>query len=141
MALEERIVDRAELEAARRAAEAEVFMAAETFGSTLRATPEFTRLVLAGDALFADADANAAISAFRTRQDELRMAATLGTLSEHEATELRELHAQMLGCTSVATYVEAQAGFEAICRETAAVVSGQIDLDFAANCRAGGCCG
>ena len=47
----------------------------------------------------------------------------------------------MLAVPSVATYVAATAAFQAVCRETAAVVSAQIGIDFAANCRSGGCCG
>jgi len=141
MAVEQAVPGGGELAAARRAAEAEVLIAAETFGRALRASPEFTRLALAGDALSADAEARAAIDAFQSRQADLRLAVIFGALSDAEATDLERLQAAMLGCPSVAAYLEAQTTFQAICRETAAVLSGQIDTDFAANCRAGGCCG
>jgi hypothetical protein len=48
----------------------------------------------------------------------------------------------MFAVPSVAAYVAATAAFQAVCRETAAVVTAQIGIDFAANCRSGGgCCG
>lgn len=124
------------------AAEAEALMAVGTFGNALRASPEFASLVRAGEALRADAGANAATEALGRRQAELRTAVMFGTLSDAEQSELEALQAAMLACPTVAAYVATQNQFQAICRKTAAVVSGQIGIDFAANCRAsGGCCG
>lgn len=126
---------------AHRAAEAEVLMAAETFGTALRASAEFAALLRAGRALEADAEATAAIEAFGRRQAELRMQLMFGTITEAEAADLDRLEAAMLACPSVAAYVVAQTAFQAVCVESAAVVSGQIGVDFAANSRSGGCCG
>ncbi len=42
---------------------------------------------------------------------------------------------------SINTYLAAMAAFQAVCRETASIVSAEIGIDFAANSRSGGCCG
>ncbi|MFH0750685.1 MAG: hypothetical protein V2B17_02500, partial [Chloroflexota bacterium] len=82
-----------------------------------------------------------AIEAFQSRQAELRTELTMGILSDAQRAELERLQQAMLAVPSVASYVAATAAFQAVCRETAAVVSAQIGIDFAANCRSGGCCG
>jgi cell fate (sporulation/competence/biofilm development) regulator YlbF (YheA/YmcA/DUF963 family) len=134
--------DPADLAAASRAAETEALTAAATFGEALRGSPEFTALLAAENALSADATANAAIEAFQARQAELRMELMMRVLTEAQRAELERLQQAMLAVPSVATYVAATAAFQAVCRETAAVVSSQIGIDFAANCRSGGgCCG
>ena len=134
-------LDPADLAAATRAAEAEALAAAGTFGAALRASPEFTALLAANTALSADAAATEAIKAFQSRQAELRIELMMGIVPEVERAELERLQQAMLAVPSVATYVAATAAFTALCRETAAVVTAQIGIDFAANCRSGGCCG
>lgn len=141
MALQQTLPGPTDVLAAQRAAEAEVFMAAETFGAALRASPEFAALLEAGDALKTDAEANTAIEAFGRRQAELRMQTMFGTLGDAERAELDQLRAAMLASPTVAAYVAAQADFRGVCQETAGVISGQIQFDFAANSRSGGCCG
>ncbi len=134
--------DPADLAAGMRAAEAEALTAAGTFGVALRGSPEFTALLAADRALSADAQATAAIEAFQSRQAELRPEAMMGILTEAQRAELERLQQAMLAVPSVASYVAATAAFQAVCRETAVVVSAQIGIDFAANCRSGGgCCG
>lgn len=133
--------DPADLAATTRAAEAEALAAAGTFGEALRASPEFTALLAADRAISADATANAAITAFGNLQAELRTEAMMGILTAAQRADLERLQRAMLAVPSVATYVAATAAFQAVCRETAAVVSAQIGIDFAANCRSGGCCG
>ena len=65
-------VDQAvDLEAATRAAEAQVLLAAGAFGTALRERPEFVRLRAAGAALGADGAAQEAIEAFNRCQSEL----------------------------------------------------------------------
>ncbi len=139
--LQPQVADAAEIEAAMQAAEADARLAAGTFGAILRASPEFTRFALAGDGLTADAEATAAIDAFGRRQAELRMQLAFGTIDAAQRAELERLQAAMLACPSVAAYVATQTESQAVCRETAAVISTQIGIDFAANCRSGGCCG
>ena len=133
--------DTAGLAAANRAAEAEARTAAGTFGEALRGSPEFAALLAAESALSADATANAAIEAFGNVQAELRTEAMMGILTAAQRAELERLQKAMLAVPTVATYIAATATFQAVCRETAAVVSAQIGIDFAANCRSGGCCG
>ena len=133
--------DAAGLAAAPRAAEAEALSVAGTFGAALRASPEFAALLAANDALSADAAATAAIEAFGARQAELRTEAMMGVLTAAQRAELERLQKAMLAVPTVASYVAATAAFQAVCRETAVVVSAQIGLDFAANSRSGGCCG
>jgi hypothetical protein len=58
-----------------------------------------------------------------------------------QRAELERLQMAMFAVPSVASYVAATEAFQAVCRETAVVVSAQIGIDFAANCRSGGCCG
>lgn len=123
------------------ASEAEAFLAAGTFGAGLRASPEFAGLMAAERTLSADAEATAAIEAFGALQAQLRVEIALGVLRDDQRTELDRLREAMIAIPSVASYVAATAAFEGVCRETAAVVSAQIGIDFAANCRSGGCCG
>jgi len=132
--------DAAELAVGQRAAEAEALTAAETFGAALRASPEFAALLAANDALTADAGATAAIETFGARQAELRTEAMMGILTAAQRAELERLQKAMLAVPTVASYVAATEAFGAVCRETAVVVSAQIGIDFAANCRSGGCC-
>jgi len=133
--------DSAGLAAAPRAAEAEALTAAGTFGAALRASPEFTALLAADSALSADAETTAAIEAFQSRQAELRTEAMMGILTAAQRAGLERLQKAMLAVPTVASYVSATEDFRAACRETADVVTAQIGIDFAANCRSGGCCG
>ncbi len=133
--------DPADLAAASRAAEAEALTAAGALGAALRASPEFTALVAADRALSEDAEANAAIEAFGNLQAELRAEIMMGVLDDAQSAGLERLRAAMLAVPSVATYVAATGAFQAVCRETASVITAQIGIDFAANCRSGGCCG
>jgi cell fate (sporulation/competence/biofilm development) regulator YlbF (YheA/YmcA/DUF963 family) len=133
--------DPADLAAAPLTAEAEALMAAGTFGAALRASPEFAALLAANDALSADASATAAIEAFGAGQAELRTEAMMGVLTAAQRADLERLQKTMLAIPTVATYVAATEAFGAMCRETAAIVSAQIGIDFAANSRSGGCCG
>ncbi|MGZ8514820.1 MAG: YlbF family regulator [Candidatus Limnocylindrales bacterium] len=123
------------------AAEAEAFLAAGTFGAALRASPEFSDLMAAERTLSADAEATAAIEAFGALQAELRVEIAVGAITDDKRIELDRLRERMTAIPSVASYVAATAAFESVCRETAAVISAQIGIDFAANCRSGGCCG
>ena len=65
----------------------------------------------------------------------------MGVLTAAQRADLERLQKTMLAIPTVATYVAATEAFSAVCRETAAVVTAQIGIDFAANCRSGGCCG
>ena len=133
--------DPADLAAAPPTAEAEALSAAGTFGAALRASPEFAALLAANEALSADASATAAIEAFGARQAQLRTEAMMGVLTAAQRADLERLQKTMYGIPTVAAYVAATEAFGAVCRETAAVVTAQIGIDFAANCRSGGCCG
>ena len=133
--------DQADLEAASRAAEAEALTAAGAFGAVLRTSPEFKALLAADRALSEDTEANAAIEAFSSLQAELRAEIMMGVLQDAQRADLDRLREAMVAVPSVATYVAATAAFQAVCRETASVITAQIELDFAANCRSGGCCG
>ena len=133
--------DPADLAAAPRAAEAGALTAAGTFGAVLRASLEFGALLAAEKALAADARANEAIGAFQSRQAELRPELMMRVLTVAQRTELEHLQKAMLDVPTVASYVAATSAFQAVCRETAVVVSAQIEIDFAANSRSGGCCG
>jgi cell fate (sporulation/competence/biofilm development) regulator YlbF (YheA/YmcA/DUF963 family) len=134
-------LDPADLAAAARAADAAALTAAGTFGAVLRASPEFGALLAAENVLSVDVEANAAIEAFGARQAQLRPEITMRILDEAQRAELERLQKAMLAVPSVATYVAATAAFQAVCCETASVVTAQIGIDFAANCRSGGCCG
>ena len=135
-------VDQAvDLEAATRAAETQVLLAAGAFGTALRGSPELLRLREAGAALGTDDAAQEAIQAFNGCRSELGLEIRLGTLDASQQAQLEGFQAAMLAFPTVATYLAAQTAFEAICRETATLVSSEIGIDFAANCRSGGCCG
>jgi cell fate (sporulation/competence/biofilm development) regulator YlbF (YheA/YmcA/DUF963 family) len=135
-------VDQAvDLEAVTRAAEAQVLLAAGTFGTALRERAEFVRLRAAGAALGTDDAAQGGIEAFNRCQSDLRLEMRLRTLNAIQEAELERIQTAMLAFPTVAEYVAAQTAFEEICRETATLVSSEIGIDFAANCRSGGCCG
>jgi cell fate (sporulation/competence/biofilm development) regulator YlbF (YheA/YmcA/DUF963 family) len=135
-------VDQAvEEEAVTRAAETQVLLAAGAFGTALRGSPEFLRLREAGGALGTDDAAQEAIQAFNGCRSELGLEIRLGTLDASQQAQLEGFQAAMLAFPTVAEYLAAQTAFEAICRETVTLVSSEIGIDFAANCRSGGCCG
>jgi cell fate (sporulation/competence/biofilm development) regulator YlbF (YheA/YmcA/DUF963 family) len=133
--------DEAAFAAVTSAAKAEALAAAGTFGAALRESPEFAALLAADRALSEDAKAVAAIEAFNSLQAELRVEITTGILQDSRRAELDRLRGAMLAVPSVTSYVDATAVFQAVCRETASVVSAQIGIDLAVNCRSGGCCG
>jgi len=130
-----------EAEAAARAAETQVLLAAGAFGTALHGSPEFVRLRDAGAALGKDDAAQEAIAAFNGCQSELRLEIRLGTLDPAQQAQLEGFQAAMLAFPTVGEYIAAQGAFEVICHETAGLVSSEIGIDFAANCRSGGCCG
>ena len=130
-----------DLEPTTREAETQVLLAAGAFGTALRGSPEFVRLRDAGAALGTDDAAQEAIAAFNGCQSQLRVEIRLGTLDPAQQAHLEGFQAAMLAFPTVAEYVAAQGAFEKICRETAGLVSSEIGIDFAANCRSGGCCG
>jgi len=129
------------LAAASQAAEIDALTAGATFGASLRATPEFTALLAASAAMGADPVAQAAISAFNEKQEDYRVEAAMNVLSQEQGDELGRLLEEMYAVPSVVAYVAAMAAFGDLCRETSAVISGLIGIDFAANSRSGGCCG
>jgi cell fate (sporulation/competence/biofilm development) regulator YlbF (YheA/YmcA/DUF963 family) len=121
--------------------ELRAFSAADALGAALRESAEFTALVRADRELAADEDAQAAIAAFERRQDELRTELTFRTLTAEHQGDLERLQSAMLGVPAVGAYVAAQAALSDVCRQVAAIVSGEIGIDFAANCGSGSCCG
>ncbi len=128
------------LEATARA-EIDALSAATSFGDALRTTPEFAALIAADEAMRTDEAASTAIAAYSTKQDAYRVEAAMNLLDEEVARELAALLDATYAVPSVTHYLEAMHTFEALCRETAAVITAEIGIDFAANCRAGGCCG
>ncbi|MEA5118348.1 MAG: YlbF family regulator [Propionicimonas sp.] len=122
-------------------AEAAALTAARTFGAALKASPEFVALLAADQAIAADPQAEAAIAAFDRLQQQLRTEITTRTLQESQRAELNQCQQAMYAVPSVAAYVSATEAFQAVCRETASIVSTEIGIDFAANSRSGGCCG
>lgn len=122
-------------------AEAEARAAARAFGAALKASPEFVALIAADEAISADQVANDAIAAFDRMQQELRAEITMGVLQESQRLELQRCQQALYDVPSVAAYTAATEAFQAVCRDTASVVSAQIGIDFAANSRSGGCCG
>ncbi len=127
--------------AATTAAEIDALTAGATFGAALRATPEFTALLEAGKALDDDPVARAAIHAYNEKREDLRVEAAMNLMTEEQAAEIGQLLEAMHAVPSVIAYVAATTAFGDLCRETSAVVSGLIGIDFAANSRSGGCCG
>ena len=115
--------------------------AADTLGAALRDSPQFARLVAAGETLAGDAQATAAIEAFGRKQAELRLRLMVGDVSTSERAELEQLETAMLACSAVAAYIAAEQEFRAICRDTAAMISVEIGIDFAASCQTRSCCG
>ena len=130
-----------ELAEAMRVAEMDALTAAAAFGGSLRATPEFRALLAASTSMAADPVAQAAIGAFNERQEEYRVEAAMNLLSDEQDRELGRLGEAMYAVPSVLAYVTASDAFGNLCRETSAVISGIVGIDFAANSRSGGCCG
>jgi cell fate (sporulation/competence/biofilm development) regulator YlbF (YheA/YmcA/DUF963 family) len=122
-------------------AEADALAAASVFGAALKASKEFTQLVAADDAISRDAEATTAIEAFNNLQQQLRAEITTGSLQDSQRAQLDQRQQTMYQVPSVAAYLAAMAAFQAVCRDTASIVSAEIGIDFAANSRSGGCCG
>lgn len=122
-------------------AEASAFAAAGVFGAHLSATTEFGTLLTALEAMHADPAAGLAIAAYRDREAELRVEAAMQVLSDEQAASLESALDAMYAVPSVRAYASSLAAFGDVCRETAAIVSAAIGIDFAANSRASGCCG
>ena len=120
--------------------ELQALSAADALGLALHQSAEYAALVRADRELAADEDAQAAIAAFERRQDELRVELTFRTLSAEHQGDLERLQTAMLETPAVARYVAAQAALADVCRQAAAIVSGEIGIDFAANCGSK-CCG
>jgi cell fate (sporulation/competence/biofilm development) regulator YlbF (YheA/YmcA/DUF963 family) len=99
------------------------------------------RLRTASAALGTDEAAQQAIEAFNICRSESHIEIRLGTLDPDQRAEIERLQAAMLAFPTVGEYLAAQTEFQEICRETATLVSSEIGIDFAASCRAGGCCG
>lgn len=122
-------------------AEVRVRAAGRALGAALKASPEFASLLAADAAISQDPAAAAAIAAFDRLQQEWRAEITMGILQEAQRAELQASQQAMYSVPSVAAYVDATEAFQALCRDTASVVSAQTGIDFAANSRSGGCCG
>ena len=122
-------------------AEAEALAAASAFGAALKASAEFAALAATDEAISQDAEANTAIAAFNNLQQQLRAEITVGVLQDSQRAELDQCQQTMYGVPSVTAYLAAMAAFQAVCRDTASIVSAEIGIDFAANSRSGGCCG
>jgi cell fate (sporulation/competence/biofilm development) regulator YlbF (YheA/YmcA/DUF963 family) len=122
-------------------AEAEALAAASAFGAALKESAEFVALAAADEAISQDAEANTAIAAFNSLQQQLRAEITVGVLQDSQRAELDQCQQTMYGVPSVSAYLAAMAAFQAVCRDTASIVSAEIGIDFAANSRSGGCCG
>ena len=122
-------------------AAAEALAAASAFGAALKASKEFAELTATDEAVSQDAEANAAIAAFNRLQQQLRAEITMGVLQDSQRAELDQRQQAMYGVPSVSAYLAAMAAFQAVCRDTASIVSAEIGIDFAANSRSGGCCG
>lgn len=122
-------------------AEAGALAAARTFGAALKASPEFSALLAADQAISVDPQAEAAITAFDRLQQQFRAEITMGVLTGTQRAELDRCQRAMYAVPTVAAYVAATEAFGAVCRDTAAIVTAEIGIDFAANSRSGGCCG
>ena len=122
-------------------AEAEALAAARSFGTALKASKEFVALVAADEAIGRDPSAEAAITAFNSLQQELRAEITMGVLQDSQRAELDQRQQAVTAVPSISAYLAAMAAFQAVCRDTASIVSAEIGIDFAANSRSGGCCG
>jgi cell fate (sporulation/competence/biofilm development) regulator YlbF (YheA/YmcA/DUF963 family) len=122
------------------AAETGVRAAAQAFAQALAETPQFKVLEQAGETLAHDLPAQQAIAAYEAKQQSLQMMLRLNMVSPEERLELTRLHQVMLAEPVVATYLEAQANFAAVCQAAVTMLSERIGLNFAAACRSG-CCG
>jgi cell fate (sporulation/competence/biofilm development) regulator YlbF (YheA/YmcA/DUF963 family) len=122
-------------------AEAEALAAARAFGTALKASKEFGALIAADEAIGRDPAAEVAITAFNSLQQELRAEITMGVLQDAQRAELDQRQQAMTAVPSISAYLAAMGAFQAVCRDTASIVSAEIGIDFAANSRSGGCCG
>jgi cell fate (sporulation/competence/biofilm development) regulator YlbF (YheA/YmcA/DUF963 family) len=122
-------------------AEVEALDAARALGTALKASKEFAALIAADEAIGRDAEAGAAITSLNSIQLELRAEITMGVLQDSQRAELDQRQHAVSAVPSISAYLAAMAAFQAVCRDTASIVSAEIGIDFAANSRSGGCCG
>ncbi len=115
--------------------------AAREFASALAETAEYQAFDEAQTELRRDAAAQAAIRAFRKKQEALGWQLRAGLVGDDERAELRRLEQAMLAWPTVQAYVQAQERLSVLCRELADLISSVIGLEIAACCGPGCACG
>jgi len=110
------------------------------FANALAETPQFQAFEQAAWQLRQDDKAQAALKAFRERQDSLKGLAMLKAVSSQDQAELNRLSKDLFTQPSMIAYTQAQAELVSLCQSIGSVLSQSIGIDFSA-ATSSGCCG
>ena len=117
-----------------------VQQAARDFAAALAATPQFQSFEAAAETMEHDTAAQEALHTFQAKQQELKMAQTLKTITLQEQNEFEQLRQAFLTQPSVVAFYQAQASLVAICQAAGDILSDSTGLNFAASACSSGCC-
>lgn len=124
-----------------RIGEDQVLEAAREFAAALAETAEYQAFEGAQLALQRDDAAQAAIRAFREKQQVLGWELRLGVVTDADREGLQRLEQDMLAQPTVQAYVEAQERLSRLCGDLVDIISDTIGVNFAAGCGPGCTCG
>jgi cell fate (sporulation/competence/biofilm development) regulator YlbF (YheA/YmcA/DUF963 family) len=118
-----------------------VMQAAKQFAETLGDTPQFQEFEQSYLNFRQDTEAQSAIREFQKKQASLKALLMLNAVSEEERQELQRLQDRFYHQPSVLRYTKAQEELVTICQDIGDLLSKAIEMDYAASCKTGGCCG
>ena len=121
------------------ASPAVVKLAAYDFANALSETPQFQTFEQAAWQLRQDEQTQAALKAFRDKQDSLKALALLKAVSSEDQAELDGLRQNLFSQPSMVAYTQAQTQLVSLCQNTGDVLSQSIGIEFSA-ATSSGCC-
>ena len=110
------------------------------FASALAETPQFRAFEEASNRLQRDEAAQQALRAYQSKYESLQWLLRLNAVGPDDRAELEGLQGTMMSEGSIGAYSRAQQQLAALCQAVADALSERIGLNYAAACRASGCC-
>ncbi|MDR3573661.1 MAG: YlbF family regulator [Anaerolineaceae bacterium] len=121
------------------ASAAVVNQATYDFANALSETPQFQAFERAAWHLRQDEQTQAALKAFRDKQDSLKALAMLKAVSSKDQAELDGLRQNLFSLPSMVAYTQAQTDLASLCQTAGDLLSKSIGIDFSA-ATSSGCC-
>ncbi len=121
--------------------ETQVLEMAEALALVLKDTPVLQHFVMAERLFREDPGVQTMIKTLRHKAEEFQRAERAGNLNEAQVKEFREMQARFQAHPLLRNFQEAQQAAGFLLKETNAIISRMLGVDFARNGRAaGGCC-